>query len=207
MKGAWAHGAQERIVGQRLQHKQNQRLIATAIFSIVPRKCTFVEQRRTCCPQDVPPVVGNRHRFRRRDYCGGCESGPLEKGAREYFWPDWPDETLNLFSGQHSLRCLRKGKRYCFVFFGHSRLAVKLNIWSEGLVKLAPPPSQAWVGSWRSVQGLVETRSRASSSPARPRRGVGAHLHRARDRRGAAAGRSDATHPVDPLPRDHDGSK
>jgi hypothetical protein len=150
MKGAWAHGAQERIVGQRLQHKQNQRLIATAIFSIVPRKCTFVEQRRTCCPQDVPPVVGNRHRFRRRDYCGGCESGPLEKGAREYFWPDWPDETLNLFSGQHSLRCLRKGKRYCFVFFGHSRLAVKLNIWSEGLVKLAPPPSQAWVGSWRS---------------------------------------------------------
>jgi hypothetical protein len=38
-------GAQERIVGQRPQHKQNQRLNTTAIVALVPRKCTFVEQR------------------------------------------------------------------------------------------------------------------------------------------------------------------
>ena len=48
------------------------------------------------------------------------------------------------------------GKPYCFVFFNHSRLAVKLNIWSEGLAKLASAPSKSWVGSFLSVQGLVD---------------------------------------------------
>jgi hypothetical protein len=48
------------------------------------------------------------------------------------------------------------GKPYCFVFFDSSRQAVKLNIWSEGLAKLSEVPSQAWVGSWLSVQGLVD---------------------------------------------------
>jgi hypothetical protein len=50
----------------------------------------------------------------------------------------------------------KHGKPYCFVFFDHSRPAVKLNIWSEGLAKLASPPSQAWVGTWLSAQGLVD---------------------------------------------------
>lgn len=48
------------------------------------------------------------------------------------------------------------GKPYCFVFFDSSRQAVKLNIWSEGIAKLASSPSQAWVGTWLSVQGLVD---------------------------------------------------
>ena len=48
------------------------------------------------------------------------------------------------------------GKPYCFVFFDSSRQSVKLNIWSEGLAKLSGPPSQAWVGTWLSVQGLVD---------------------------------------------------
>jgi serine/threonine protein kinase len=48
------------------------------------------------------------------------------------------------------------GKPYCFVFFNDSRQSVKLNIWSEGLAKLPGAPSQAWVGNWLSVQGLVD---------------------------------------------------
>jgi hypothetical protein len=48
------------------------------------------------------------------------------------------------------------GKPYCFVFFNDSRQSVKLNIWSEGLAKLSGAPSQAWVGKWISVQGLVD---------------------------------------------------
>ena len=48
------------------------------------------------------------------------------------------------------------GKPYCFVFFNESRQSVKLNIWSEGLAKLVGAPSQAWVGKWLSVQGLVD---------------------------------------------------
>jgi hypothetical protein len=48
------------------------------------------------------------------------------------------------------------GKPYCFVFFNDSRQSVKLNIWSEGLAKLAGAPSPAWVGKWLSVQGLVD---------------------------------------------------
>lgn len=48
------------------------------------------------------------------------------------------------------------GKPFCFVFFDASRQGVKLNIWSEGLAKLGVPPSQAWVGCWLSVQGLID---------------------------------------------------
>ncbi len=48
------------------------------------------------------------------------------------------------------------GKPYCFVFFDSSRQAVKLNIWSEGLAKLSGSPAQGWVGTWLSVQGLVD---------------------------------------------------
>lgn len=48
------------------------------------------------------------------------------------------------------------GKPYCFVFFNDSRQSVKLNIWSDGLAKLSDAPSQAWVGKWLSVQGLVD---------------------------------------------------
>jgi serine/threonine protein kinase len=48
------------------------------------------------------------------------------------------------------------GKPFSFVFFDNSRQAVKLNIWSEGLAKLSGAPSQAWVGGWLSVQGLVD---------------------------------------------------
>jgi hypothetical protein len=48
------------------------------------------------------------------------------------------------------------GKPFCFVFFNDSRQSVKLNIWSEGLAKLSGAPSQAWVGKWLSVQGLVD---------------------------------------------------
>ena len=48
------------------------------------------------------------------------------------------------------------GKPYCFIFFNSSRQSVKLNIWSEGLAKLSSAPSQAWVGKWLSVQGLVD---------------------------------------------------
>jgi hypothetical protein len=48
------------------------------------------------------------------------------------------------------------GKPYCFVFFNNSKQGVKLNIWSEGLAKLSAVPSQAWVGTWLSVQGLVD---------------------------------------------------
>jgi predicted Ser/Thr protein kinase len=48
------------------------------------------------------------------------------------------------------------GRRYCFVFFDDSKQGVKLNIWSVGLAKLSEAPSQAWVGTWLSVQGLVD---------------------------------------------------
>jgi hypothetical protein len=48
------------------------------------------------------------------------------------------------------------GQLYCFIFFNDSRQAVKLNIWSEGLATLASLPSRSWVGTWLSVQGLVD---------------------------------------------------
>lgn len=48
------------------------------------------------------------------------------------------------------------GKPFCFIFFDSSRQSVKLNIWSEGMAKLSSAPSQAWVGTWLSAQGLVD---------------------------------------------------
>jgi hypothetical protein len=51
----------------------------------------------------------------------------------------------------------RYGKPFCFVFLlDQARQAVKLNIWSEGLAKLAPAPAEGWIGTWISVQGLVD---------------------------------------------------
>lgn len=50
----------------------------------------------------------------------------------------------------------KDGRPYSFVFFNDSNQAVRLNIWSDGLRKLASAPSQAWVGTWLSVQGLVD---------------------------------------------------
>jgi predicted Ser/Thr protein kinase len=48
------------------------------------------------------------------------------------------------------------GRPYRFVFFDDSKQGVRLNIWSVGLAKLSEVPSQAWVGTWLSVQGLVD---------------------------------------------------
>ncbi|OOG66717.1 hypothetical protein B0E45_26120 [Sinorhizobium sp. A49] len=48
------------------------------------------------------------------------------------------------------------GTPYCFIFFNESKQGVRVNIWSEGLKKLASAPTQSWVGTWLSVQGLVD---------------------------------------------------
>ncbi len=50
-----------------------------------------------------------------------------------------------------------RGRPYIFVNFGiwHQR-SVKITIWSEGLGVLASPPTEAWVGRWISVTGLIE---------------------------------------------------
>lgn len=48
------------------------------------------------------------------------------------------------------------GRPYCFVFFNESKQGVRVNIWSDGLKKLATAPSESWVGTWLSVQGLVD---------------------------------------------------
>lgn len=48
------------------------------------------------------------------------------------------------------------GKPFAFVFFNESRTGVRVNIWSEGMAKVAPAPSISWVGTWLSVQGLVD---------------------------------------------------
>jgi hypothetical protein len=50
----------------------------------------------------------------------------------------------------------RQRRPYCFIFFDNSRQCVKLNIWSNGLGKLTEKPTEAWVGKWLSVQGLVD---------------------------------------------------
>jgi hypothetical protein len=64
-------------------------------------------------------------------------------------------ELIGRVTKVHTART-KYGKPYCFVFFDSSRQSVKLNIWSEGLAKLSGSPSQAWVGTWLSVQGLVD---------------------------------------------------
>ncbi len=48
------------------------------------------------------------------------------------------------------------GRPYCFVFFNESKQGVRINIWSDGLKKLASAPTESWVGTWLSVQGLVD---------------------------------------------------
>jgi hypothetical protein len=48
-------------------------------------------------------------------------------------------------------------KNYVFINFGSSRgNIVKISIWSEGLAKLKEQPSEAWIGRWVSVTGLID---------------------------------------------------
>ena len=48
-------------------------------------------------------------------------------------------------------------RRYVFINFGSWRgNIVNISIWSEGLAKLKEQPSNAWVGRWVSVTGLVD---------------------------------------------------
>jgi hypothetical protein len=50
-----------------------------------------------------------------------------------------------------------RGKPYNFVNFGPwLGNIVKLTIWSEGLTNMSNTPSEAWVGQWVSVTGLVD---------------------------------------------------
>ena len=51
----------------------------------------------------------------------------------------------------------RKGKPYIFINFGHWRGRIaKINIWSDGLVKLNTKPNVLWSNKWVSVTGLVD---------------------------------------------------
>jgi hypothetical protein len=48
-------------------------------------------------------------------------------------------------------------KRYVFINFGSWRgNIVKISIWSDGLAKLKEQPSNAWIGRWVSVTGLMD---------------------------------------------------
>src|SRR5262249_36697445 len=50
-----------------------------------------------------------------------------------------------------------RAKRYVFINFGSWRgNIVKISIWSDGLAKLKEQPSNAWIGRWVSVTGLVD---------------------------------------------------
>jgi hypothetical protein len=50
-----------------------------------------------------------------------------------------------------------RGKPWLFVNFGPwNGESAKITIWSEGLAVISDPPSEAWVGKWVSVTGLVE---------------------------------------------------
>lgn len=50
-----------------------------------------------------------------------------------------------------------RGRPYVFINFGiWNQRSVKITIWSEGLGALAAPPTEAWVGRWISVTGLIE---------------------------------------------------
>ena len=50
-----------------------------------------------------------------------------------------------------------KGRPYTFINFGPwLGNIVKLTIWSEGLTNMTNTPSEAWVGRWVSVTGLVD---------------------------------------------------
>lgn len=64
-------------------------------------------------------------------------------------------ELVGLVVRVHSAKT-KYGKPFCFVFFDNSKRSVKLNIWSEGVAELAKAPDQTWIGTWLSVQGLVD---------------------------------------------------
>jgi hypothetical protein len=50
-----------------------------------------------------------------------------------------------------------RGKPCIFINFGiWNKESVKVTIWSEGLVSMAAPPTESWIGKWISVTGLVE---------------------------------------------------
>jgi hypothetical protein len=50
-----------------------------------------------------------------------------------------------------------RAKRYVFINFGSWRgNIVKISIWSDGLAKLKEQPSNAWIGRWVSVSGLMD---------------------------------------------------
>jgi predicted Ser/Thr protein kinase len=50
-----------------------------------------------------------------------------------------------------------KSRKYVFINFGFWRgNIVKLSIWSEGLARLTQKPTDAWVGRWVSVTGLID---------------------------------------------------
>lgn len=50
-----------------------------------------------------------------------------------------------------------RGRPYVFINFGiWNKESAKVTIWSEGLAAMTNPPSDAWIGKWISVTGLVE---------------------------------------------------
>src|SRR6266699_1672948 len=50
-----------------------------------------------------------------------------------------------------------RGKRYVFINFGSWRgNIVKISIWSDGLARLKEQPSNAWIGRWVSITGLMD---------------------------------------------------
>jgi hypothetical protein len=50
-----------------------------------------------------------------------------------------------------------RAQRYVFINFGSWRgNIVKISIWSDGLAKLKEQPSNAWIGRWVSVTGLMD---------------------------------------------------
>lgn len=50
-----------------------------------------------------------------------------------------------------------RGRPYVFINFGvWNQRSVKITIWSEGLDAMTSPPTEAWVGRWISVTGLIE---------------------------------------------------
>lgn len=57
-----------------------------------------------------------------------------------------------------------RGLPYVFINFGKwNEQTVKVTLWSEGLGQLSARPSEAWVGRWISVTGLVEPPYHGSS--------------------------------------------
>jgi hypothetical protein len=50
-----------------------------------------------------------------------------------------------------------RDRPYVFINFGiWNKDSVKITIWSEGLGNMTVPPTEAWVGKWISVTGLIE---------------------------------------------------